>query len=152
MTENEQAVRTFSLPSVAGNERLAAKKIEELLRPLGLSLRLLERIKTAVAETAMNAIEHGNRYHEDLPVTIETEITPGSLYIRIADYGGQKDTPMAEEPDIDAKLAGIQSPRGWGLFLIHRMADDVRFTTDKERHTVELTFFLVREGDSDFSI
>ncbi len=152
MTENERLLRTFSLPSIAGNERLAVKEIEEFLRPLGLPFRQLERIKTAVAETAMNAIEHGNRYQEVLPVTVETEIAPGSLHIRITDYGGQKNIPIAEEPDIDAKLAGLQSPRGWGLFLIHRMADDVRVTSDEERHTVELIFFLTREGDGDFSI
>ena len=41
-------------------------------------------------------------------------------------------------PDLDAKLAGMQSPRGWGLFLIRNMVDELHTTTDEVHHTVEL--------------
>jgi anti-sigma regulatory factor (Ser/Thr protein kinase) len=41
-------------------------------------------------------------------------------------------------PDIDAKLAGLQSPRGWGLFLIRNMVDELNTSSDDRHHTVEL--------------
>jgi anti-sigma regulatory factor (Ser/Thr protein kinase) len=45
--------------------------MEEVARAvsgLGLPERTLERLKTAVAETTMNAMEHGNRYNPKAPV------------------------------------------------------------------------------------
>jgi len=37
---------------------------------LGLPEKSLEKLKTAVAEVTMNAMEHGNRYYPDVPVKI----------------------------------------------------------------------------------
>ena len=48
----------------------------------------------------------------------------------------------AELSDLEAKLAGLQKPRGWGLFLIKNMVDDVRVTSDERHHTVELVMQL----------
>jgi anti-sigma regulatory factor (Ser/Thr protein kinase) len=64
------------------------------------------------------------------------------LAVRIADFGTDQVTPEYEEPDIDAKLEGKQSPRGWGLFLIKNMVDEINVTTDKTLHTVELILNL----------
>ena len=44
--------------------------------------------------------------------------------------------------DLTAKLAGQQSPRGWGLFLIQNMVDEMHVTTDDVHHTVELVIHL----------
>ena len=72
--------------------------------------------------------------------------TDGELTIRIVDNGGGKDIPEAETPDLEAKLAGLQKPRGWGLFLIKNMVDDLRTHTTATHHTVELVMRLGRKG------
>ena len=41
---------------------------------------------------------------------------------------------------------GAQAPRGWGLFLIKNMVDDMRVSGDGTHHTVEL--FLNLKGDN----
>src|SRR5262249_13718667 len=60
----EQAVpvvdTSFSIQSVPGNERLASERVAAEVASLGLTPPRLEKLKTAVAEAAMNAIEHGN--------------------------------------------------------------------------------------------
>ena len=48
-----------------------------------------------------------------------------------------------------AQLAGLQRPRGWGLFLITNMVDDVRESTDGHRHLVELVMRLDDEQPVD---
>ncbi len=53
-----------------------------------------------------------------------------------------------ESPDIEAKLAGLQKPRGWGLFLIKNMVDEIRVHDADGRHTVELVLEL-EGGDGD---
>ena len=48
--------------------------------------------------------------------------------------------------DLEAKLAGEQTPRGWGLFLIRNMVDELHVGGPEDRHAIELVVRL--EGDS----
>jgi serine phosphatase RsbU (regulator of sigma subunit)/anti-sigma regulatory factor (Ser/Thr protein kinase) len=140
---------TFSLPSEPGNERQASEQVAEAVAGLGLEPARLERLKTAVSEAVMNAIEHGNESNPDLPVEVGVHMRAGELLVRITDEGGDREIPDAETPDLEAKLEGLQKPRGWGLFLIKNMVDDVRVWTDGRRHTIELVMQLEGGGDED---
>ncbi len=135
--ERWSPVDTFTVPSAPGNERLAISLLENALRDIKLPPRRLERLKTAVAEATMNAMEHGNRYRAEMPVAIEAFSAPERLMVRISDYGAQL-VPEPETPNIEAKLAEEQTPRGWGLFLIKSLVDEMRVTSDGTHHIVEL--------------
>jgi serine phosphatase RsbU (regulator of sigma subunit)/anti-sigma regulatory factor (Ser/Thr protein kinase) len=146
---NESEWRTLAewhLPSGPGNERLAMESVARIAREARLPERRLERLKTAVAEATMNAMEHGNKYRVDQPVVVQVRATAQALAVRITDRGGQP-IRRSEAPDLAAKLAGLQSPRGWGLFLIEQLVDEVRVTSDNDHHTIELIMHL--EGDTD---
>jgi anti-sigma regulatory factor (Ser/Thr protein kinase) len=83
-------------------------------------------------------------------VAILVTATPGELRVRITDHalGGHIPTDdHTEEPDIELKLAGVQKPRGWGLFLIRHMVDRVEVTPGDDRQTVTLALDL--EGGPD---
>ena len=131
----------FSVPSEPGNERLAMEEVAEAVKGLGLSEQRLERLKTAVAEASLNAMEHGNHYRAELPVLIEVSVSDVDLSVKITDEGSGPPSFHAETPDLKAKLAGMQSPRGWGFFLIKHMVDDMNVTGD-EHHTIELIMHL----------
>jgi anti-sigma regulatory factor (Ser/Thr protein kinase) len=124
---------------------LASETVDAAIRELKLSSQRRERLKTAVAEATMNAIEHGNHYQAHLPVLIRVLVSPkreGVLKVQITDHGGDQLIPDPQTPDLEAKLAGRQTPRGWGLFLIENMVDEMRVTTDAQHHTVELILSL----------
>ncbi len=93
----------------------------------------------------MNAIEHGNKFQAELPVEIVVLASPTAVAVRISDQGGNEAIADPEEPDIEAKLAGLQTPRGWGLFLIKNLMDEMRVTSDGAHHTIEMILNL--EGD-----
>ena len=137
----------FDLPSEPGNERQASERVAEAVQDLGLSPVRLERLKTAVAEATMNAMEHGNEYKPDLPVSVQVAASMTAVSVRITDHGGGEDIPEPEVPDLDAKLAGLQSTRGWGLFLIKEMVDEFHVTSDEVHHTIELVVNF--QGDQD---
>jgi serine phosphatase RsbU (regulator of sigma subunit)/anti-sigma regulatory factor (Ser/Thr protein kinase) len=137
----------FAVASAPGNERDAMARVAEAVAPLGLSAPRLQRLKTATAEATMNAMEHGNGYRSDLDVSVRVSADGHAVTVSISDHGGAREIASADAPDLDAKLDGRQSPRGWGLFLIERMVDELRQTSDGDRHTVELTMYL--EGDRD---
>jgi anti-sigma regulatory factor (Ser/Thr protein kinase) len=132
----------FALASEPGNERLAISRVAETASSAGISAGQLERLKTAVAEATMNAIEHGNKNQAEIPVDVEIIQTGDEITVAISDQGGaptQDPAADAEEPDLVKKLAGAQRPRGWGLFLIRNMVDAMEVTIDGQRHTVWLT-------------
>lgn len=137
-----QVIAEFELPSEPGNERRAMEEVADVVQYLKLPATRLERLKTAVAEATMNAMEHGNKYQVELPVQIEVMTIDEALAVRITDRGGGQPIPEAEQPDLEAKLAGMQSPRGWGLFLIESMVDELNVLTDDVHHTVELIIYL----------
>jgi serine/threonine-protein kinase RsbW len=135
---------SFAVRSEPGNERIALAQVADAVAGQGLSASRLERLKTAVAEAAMNAIEHGNRNQPEVPVDVEVVTIDGDIVVTITDQGGAPEQagPGAgrgtEEPDIARKLAGEQAPRGWGLFLIRHMVDAMDVSTEGTRHTVRL--------------
>lgn len=135
----------FTVASEPGNERLVMEMVTEAVQNTFLSGGKLERMRTAVAETSMNAIEHGNQYRAELPVIVGVYSSDTSIMIRITDLGGGREIPEAVKPDIEAKLAGLQSPRGWGLFLIESMVDEMHVSSDEQHHTVELIFHDIGE-------
>ena len=140
----------LSVPSEPGNERLAMERVAEVVKGLGLSEQRLERLKTAVAEATMNAMEHGNRYRPEVPVVIEVLSSGTDLSVRINEQGGSLvPDPDTEMPDLEAKLEGLQTPRGWGLFLIRNMVDELHIINDEARHAVGLVVHL--EGGEDAS-
>jgi serine phosphatase RsbU (regulator of sigma subunit)/anti-sigma regulatory factor (Ser/Thr protein kinase) len=143
------AIAEFSVPSAEGNERIAMERVAEAISGLPVTGKRLERLKTAVAEATMNAMEHGNGYREELPVAIEVLASEDLLRVRITDKGGSKEIPEAQTPDLEAKLAGEQKPRGWGLFLIERMVDEMQVVSDDIHHTVELGLHLRGDKDGD---
>ena len=130
----------FSIPGEEGNERLAMDRVAAAVADLGISPARLERLKTAVSEATMNAIEYGSQGRADVPVDVEVEATPDAVMVRITDRALSGAVPDdAETPDIDLKLAGAQKARGWGLFLIQNMVDSMDVTTDGSTQTVTLT-------------
>jgi len=137
----------LAVPSEPGNERRAMEGVAASVAGIGLSRRDLERLKTAVAEATMNAMEHGNQYRKDVPVLIRVSVSEEALSVRITDEGSGSLNPDPETPDLEAKLASQQTPRGWGLFLIKSMVDEMRITRDDDHHTVELILHLDGKPD-----
>lgn len=144
-----RVLAAFTVASATGNERQARDRVVDAVTPLGLTGRRLEALQTAVAETTMNAIEHGHGNDPSLLVDIVVSVDEDALVVRITDQG-TGDVPIdLDEPDIEAKLRGEQSPRGWGLFLVEHMVDEVRVESDETHHTVELVMELARPPSPD---
>ncbi|MFN2490918.1 MAG: SpoIIE family protein phosphatase [Actinomycetota bacterium] len=146
-SEQEGVRDEFTVASAPGNEREAMDRAAAAVADVGLPARRLEQLRTAVAEATMNAIEHGNQNRTELSVLVRVMVDDEKIAISITDHGGPEEIPEADLPDLEAKLAGSQTPRGWGLFLIRNMVDDMRTSRDKEHHVIELIWHLKGEQD-----
>jgi anti-sigma regulatory factor (Ser/Thr protein kinase) len=132
----------FSFPSEPGMERPAADRVAVIANRLGLPASRVAQLHTAVAETVLNAMEHGNQYQPGRSVLIRVLSSAEALAVRVADQGEGGAESGREIPDLDAKLAGRQPARGWGFFLIEHMVDEVRTLDAEGPHTVELFVYL----------
>jgi anti-sigma regulatory factor (Ser/Thr protein kinase) len=137
----------FEIASAPGNEREAIARLTEVVAPIRLAESLLERLRTATAEATMNAMEHGNRFDPSREVRITVLASDADVAVRISDYGAVGETISAEAPDLDAKLEGRQSPRGWGLLLIGEMVDSLTHAREDGRHVLELVIETRGAGD-----
>ena len=136
----------FDVPSQPGNERDAIEQVAAVVDAL-LPADRLEKLKTAVGESTMNAMEHGNKHDPRKMAHLEVSCSPDALRVRITDEGGGDADPSSELPDLEAKLAGLQSPRGWGLFLIKNMVDEMNTSSDGGHHTIELVMELTARAE-----
>ncbi len=136
----------FTVPSEPGGEKEVVRRLTAALEPMPLTRDERDRLGTAVAETVMNAIEHGNHNDPRLDVEITLRTDGASVEVLVADRGGLRALPEHSEiPDLDAKLDGLQSPRGWGLFLVRSMVDEMDVVADPDdpgRQTVRLVLRL----------
>jgi anti-sigma regulatory factor (Ser/Thr protein kinase) len=149
VASNGSVLADFDLPSEPGNERRAMERVERAVAGLELEPARLDRLKTAVAEATMNAMEHGNEYRADRPVSIRVLQAADSLRVQVTDCGATGELAEREEPDLEAKLEGRQEPRGWGLFLIEKMVDEAHVTSTGGRRTLELRLRLKGDADGD---
>ncbi len=134
----------FSVASEEGNERAAVRRVVSAVEDLDLEPAQVQKLETAVSEAVMNAIEHGNRFSADVPVDIRVLASARSVIVEVTDRGGHREMGAATSPDLAAKLAGEQAPRGWGVYLIEHMVDELKVMTDGERRTLRLVMDVER--------
>jgi serine/threonine-protein kinase RsbW len=122
-TKNKMELR---IPSILGFEKLAMDFAASAARMLKLPERRIEDLKTAVSEACINAIEHGNKL--DASVRVGVSLTLEELELEVDVYDeAEEQIGQAPIPNIDEKIAGNDPPRGWGIFLIKNLVDEVRF-------------------------
>ena len=133
----------LSLPSYIGYERMAMDAAAAMAKMMGFSAGRVEDLRTAVSETCINAIEHGNKLNAANRVDVLVRAEAQALTVQVFDNGaGFINTPPAL-PQLDEKIHGNGNPRGWGLFLIEKLVDQVEFKTMPELgHVTTLTMRL----------
>ena len=118
------------IPSILGFEKVAMKFVHSVAKMMGFPEERIEDLKTAVSEACVNAIEHGNKLDAGLKVGVILTIDESKLQVAVQDEGegiGQVDIPRIED-----KIEGQNNPRGWGIFLIKSLMDEVQFESTPE--------------------
>ena len=128
------------LPSMLGCEKVAMDFAASVARSMNFPADRVEDLKTAVAEACTNAIEHGNKLDASMKVGISLTIDKGRLQVAVQDEGtGIGRVPT---PNIDSKIEGKSDPRGWGIFLIESLMDEVTFESTPEGNVVKMIIHL----------
>ena len=136
---------TLTIPSQTRWEGVALAVMQSLNPDLArIPHHKVRRLRTALAEAVLNAIEHGNRFDPHLNVTIRFIIRPLRLEIIVQDAGASDETVLPPaKPDIHRKVQGLESKRGWGLFLIQSLVDEFYIDTQPgQGHRIGMISYL----------
>ena len=127
-----------SLLNQLGYERVAMACSASFAQMMGLSAERIEDLKTMVSEAAINAMEHGNKGRPDARVTVSMDCQGNTLNVAVSDEGnGIKVHPP--KPEIEKIIEDLESPVGFGLFLIKQLADKVEFNKSSDGgHVVKM--------------
>jgi len=118
------------IPSVMGYEKIAMECAASTAKKMGFTEDRIEDLKTAVAEACLNAIEHGNKMDSSTKVGITLTVEESKLQVSVKDQGKGIDQILT--PSIENKVGGKDKPRGWGIFLIKSLVNEVSFEPSPE--------------------
>jgi len=139
----EDQTLELHLPSQLGWERAAMDLAASVARRMGFPADRIEDIKTAVSEATTNAIEHGNKDHAEQKVLVMLVPEGERLEINVTDQSATPfPPPGAKDPSIEDKLAGLSNARGWGMFLIKELVDEVEFSSSSSGNQVRMVVHL----------
>jgi len=122
---NDRFVK-ISLPNSIGYERIAMSSLASFAAMYGFPMGRIEDLKTVVAEAAINAMQHGNKWRPDTEVHIVFNYFDDAIQIFVTDQGeGIKEA--LPQPDIERIVNELDPPVGFGIYLIRKLADEVEF-------------------------
>ncbi len=124
-------VHELYIPNVLGSEKIAMERVATVAKEIGFSRNRIEDLKTAVSEACLNAIEHGNKMDTDTKVGIYLSLDKSKMKVLVEDNGSGIRGEI-KEPNIDSKIKGDADFRGWGIFIIKRLIDDIQFEPKPE--------------------
>jgi len=124
MTNSREKVTTV-LPATFESMRPILKFVTTHAADANLDADAVYQCKLAVDEAATNIIEHAYEGGSG-DITIEILKEDGACEIQLIDTGKAFDPAHVPSPKIGAPLEQRQ-PGGLGIFLMHRVMDEVRY-------------------------
>lgn len=133
---SEPAKVTLSIPSIFGYEEVVVETVGTIARVNRLPFEKISKLRTAVAEACLNAIEHGNKADQSKEVFITITCEPSVMKVSIRDFGsGLEKQPDFSMPDLKKQIEA-KNLGGWGLYLMRTLVDETDVTTEPGDGTV----------------
>ena len=128
MRRSEPQVVQISLPSEFGYEKVAMASAGLIAERMGFPPSRVQDLQTAVSEACLNSIEHAHRQRAGVKLVVTVRAGSDELQVNVVDRG-EGVIPRAQQPHIADKIEGRENSRGWGIFLIESLVDQVKVTS-----------------------
>jgi serine/threonine-protein kinase RsbW len=143
--QKEREVRfDITLPMAKDAELVAAQALEQIGKSLDLSQEAVGQMQIAVIEACINAMEHGRGTDGKVFVSITADVD--RLEVSVESAGREFIIEETGEPFSDP--GGRKTPgRGWGIKLIKRFVDHIKFEKTSRGTKVVLVKKLEKSPD-----
>ncbi|MBN1965982.1 MAG: ATP-binding protein [Anaerolineae bacterium] len=111
----------LSLPGIPGFEKVARGAAQALAEQMGFSADRIEDVMTAVSEACMNAAEYGSGGDVAAKIHVVLRAGPAQLEVLVNDRATEAVPDPLPQPGLP------DGTRGWGLFFITQLMDEVTF-------------------------
>ncbi len=128
----------LSIPSRTSELARVRKCVSAWAAEAGLSDDEGSALQCAVDEACANAIEHGYNGNPDGRVELEADLKPDALVVTVRHQGEPFD-PKTHNIIALTEMRSGRRQHGYGLHLMHKLVDDVRFMATKNSSEVRLT-------------
>ncbi len=122
------------IPNELGYEKVAMEAAATMARKMKFSPDRIDDLRTAVSEACINAIEHGAGGAAADKFAVALTRDGKKLQIAVKDKGPGFDYDKSETRLLD-ELMEQSSTRGWGMFLIENLVDEVEIKSGPGRGT-----------------
>ncbi|MCX5715605.1 MAG: ATP-binding protein, partial [Candidatus Omnitrophica bacterium] len=119
MTNND-IKKTFTIKSDLKAMHPAVDEILHFLKERNVSHEIQHDVKLAADEAIINAIKHGNKFNEALPVVVDLECSAKMIRISVEDKGKGYDRSKVPDPTSEEN---IERGHGRGVYLIKKIMD-----------------------------
>ncbi len=128
-------------PPTMGREKEARERAGSFAAANGFQNDRIEDIKTSVGEACLNAIEHTLASGSTETVLVRFLRDEAGITITVVNRG-KPFSPVEGKPDLREKMEGRSRPRGWGIYLIRELSDELEIAHDQGVTTVTITYRL----------
>jgi len=115
-----------SIPSCLEWLVVIDKVAEGIAEELDLSEKVSNALAISVVEAGTNAIQHGNRFAEELPVEFSFQLIEDAIRVEVRDRGPGFDVDRVLNWD-PTTPAGLMATRGRGIYIMKQLMDEVSF-------------------------
>lgn len=105
--------------------------VGEAAQQAGLDGKAVYAVQLAADEACSNVIEHAYAGVTDADFELGVEAQPGQVIIVVHDHGKQFDITKVRKPNLSKNL-DEREVGGLGVYLIHKLMDEVRFESSKK--------------------
>ena len=127
--------KSITFESKLENISIIEKLADELSEDYKLDSLLYGNILISLVEAVSNAMKHGNKMNKNKNVSLSYAINDDILKCTICDEGAGFDYTKLPDPTSETN---IDKPHGRGIFLISKLADEVKFS--KNGRQIEILF------------
>ena len=127
--------KRIKIKSQVKSLRIVENAIEEVTNKIGITQDNYGKILVSTLEAVNNAILHGNQSLAEKTVDIEISFKNNELKIKVTDEGIGFIPEMIPDPTVPEN---IESLNGRGVFLMSRLADEIKYS--KKGNTVTMIF------------
>jgi anti-sigma regulatory factor (Ser/Thr protein kinase) len=112
--------------TVIGTDQDVVRLLEQLVAEAtgrGYPRECIDAMRTSIEEACRNALEHGDPI-PSIPASVSVTWEQEKVGVVVTSSGPPFEIPTTK-PDLHQKMEGNDRPRGWGVFLIRSLADEV---------------------------
>ncbi|MGB4291525.1 MAG: ATP-binding protein [Bacteroidales bacterium] len=131
--------KKIKIRSEIKNLRIVEKIVDDISAEMGIDSNYYGKIMVSTMEAVNNAIIHGNKSDINKEVEIEFDYKGMGLKVTVEDEGNGFNYNEIPDPTLPEN---IEKLTGRGVFLMRKLADEVRF--NKKGNKVTLIFNKIK--------